>query len=212
MGMTKWIVGLVILIIVVGVGWWLFKDNIAVWRGGMQDETPAPTADPLASWGTYASSTMGVSIKFPQGYSANGEHAYTQVSPQKPIHGVALVVPSATATGTNLSSDSYIAVEQLPRARNCTGDIFVRDNVRPREVVEGTVTYSVATTSGAAAGNRYEEHVWAVKGSSPCTAVRYYLHTTVLENYPAGAVREYNRAALLEEFDAIRRSLVLTAQ
>lgn len=207
--MTKWIVlGVVVLLAIAG---WFFRGSIIGLFGA---STPAPIeeeiVDPLAGWGSYASSTMGVAIKYAPGYTLKDPYAYTGVSATKPIAGVAFVVPAATATGTNLSADSYISVEQLPRANKCTGDIFVADNVAAHEVLDGGLVYSHATTSGAAAGNRYEEHVYAVKDSKPCTAVRYYIHTTVLENYPEGTVRAYERNALLSEFDAIRRTLQLT--
>ncbi len=67
--------------------------------------------------------------------------------------------------------------------------------------------YSVATSSGAAAGNRYEEMIFAFPASSPCTAVRYYIHSTAVGNYPEGSVREFDREALLAEFDAIRKTI-----
>jgi len=48
-----------------------------------------------------------------------------------------------------------------------------------------------------AAGNRYEEQVWALKDSSPCFAVRYFIHSTVVENYPEGTVIEFDKPASL---------------
>ena len=115
------------------------------------------------------------------------------------------------ATGTNLSSfDTGISVESLPRAQKCAGDIYILENVRASEVVENGVTYSVATTSGAAAGNLYEEMVYALADSSPCTAMRYFIHSTNIGNYEPGAVQEFDKNALLTIFDEIRRSIVLT--
>lgn len=158
---------------------------------------------------TYSSSTLGYSLKYPQGYSVNDAYTYDQFE-KKPIHGVKITIPLEMATGTNLSSDTGISVEQLPRAKNCTGDIYVLANVKALSVVEGGVTYSVATSSGAAAGNLYEEMVYAIASnasSTPCTAVRYFIHSTNIGNYEPGAVREFDRAALIRVFDEIRRSL-----
>jgi hypothetical protein len=42
--------------------------------------------------------------------------------------------------------------------------------------------------------------------------VRYFVHSTNIGNYPEGAVTAYDRTALLDAFDAIRRSLVFTPQ
>ena len=77
---------------------------------------------------------------------------------------------------------------------------------------DGGVTYSVASTTDAGAGNRYEEQVYALAGANPCIAVRYFIHTTELGNYPAGTRVAYDRAALLAQFDAIRHSLTLKNQ
>ena len=113
------------------------------------------------------------------------------------------------ATGTNLSADSYVSVEWLPRAKNCTGDIYLAANVKPQEVVDNRVTYSLASSSGAAAGNRYEEWVYALSGSQPCLAVRYFIHSTNIANFDPGAVKEFDRAALVKQFDKIRKTLVI---
>ena len=40
-------------------------------------------------------------------------------------------------------------------------------------------------------------------------AVRYFIHSSNIGNYPEGAVREFDRQALLNQFDQIRRSLIL---
>ena len=157
---------------------------------------------------TYATTTF--SAVYQRDFTADDSHIYDQVNPKKPIHGVRFTIPLAMATGTNLASDTYLSVEQLPRAKNCTGDIYLAANVRPISLTENGINYSLATSSGAAAGNLYEEMVYALSGSSPCTAVRYFIHSTAAANYEPGAIREFDRAALLVAFDAIRASLTLS--
>jgi hypothetical protein len=51
--------------------------------------------------------------------------------------------------------------------------------------------------------------VYGLPGTEPCLAVRYFVHTSVLENYPPGVVRAYDHAVLIATFDAIRRSLTI---
>jgi hypothetical protein len=115
-------------------------------------------------------------------------------------------------TGTNLSTDSYVSVEQLPRATSCTGDIYIRDNVKASAIDANGHSYSLASTTDAAAGNRYEEWVYAIPGSNPCTAARYFIHYGAIENYPTdGSVKEFDRAALLAAFDQIRDSIQVLA-
>jgi|GEM_PF-681572 len=203
--MLKYIVGAVGIIVVLAAAYYFFM---------MPQTAPAPTPEvtetqqPVVN--TYATSTY--SIQYPPEFMADENYAYDQFGPEKLIHGVKFTVPEQMATGTNLSNDSYIAVEQLPRAQNCTADIYLKDDVRAVEFTENGVAYSVATTSGAGAGNFYEEMVYALKGSSPCTAVRYMIHSTNIGNYEPGAVMEFNRDALLTAFDSIRQTLQVMGQ
>jgi hypothetical protein len=81
--------------------------------------------------------------------------------------------------------------------------------VKSQTVKEGVRSYSVASTTDAAVGNRYEEWVYAIPDSHPCTAVRYFIHYAAIENFPQGAVQEFDKAALLSTFDQIRRTLAL---
>ena len=67
----------------------------------------------------------------------------------------------------------------------------------------------MAKGGGAGAGNLYTEYVYAIPGTSPCLAIRYFIHSTQLGNYPPGMVTAFNQQALLSEFDGIRRSLVI---
>lgn len=195
--------GVVIVLAIAGFFAWKFYFN-----------KPAPTPEPVVPQqevkNTFASSTMGIVITYPLAYTADPSFVDTSFGPKKPIHGVKFSIPQTMATGTNLSADSGVIVEQLPRAKNCTGDIFVYDNVKATTVTENGVSYSVASTSGAGAGNLYEETIYALAGSVPCTAVRYYIHSSNIGNYPPGAVREYDKNALLNDFDDIRSSLVLS--
>ena len=174
---------------------------------------PQAQAPVLESPGTgaqtqqYATTTFA--LQYPPEYALGEAYAYDQFGPKKLIHGVSLTIPAAMATGTTLSAGTYLSIEQLPRAKKCTGDIFINADVKMQTVTEGGIGYSLATTSGAAAGNRYEEQVYALATSSPCTAVRYYIPSTDIGNYPAGTVREFDRITLIDAFDTIRRSVVM---
>ncbi len=166
----------------------------------------APAAPQLNSF-TNASSTF--TVQYAPGWQADDTYQYTGVSADKPIAGVKFTIPMEMATGTNLSADSYVSVEMLPRATSCSADIYVLENVKASTVTAGGKEWSSVTTTGAAAGNRYEEMVFAVPGSNPCTAVRYFIHSTEIGNYPEGSVREFDKAALVSEMDKIRDTLQL---
>jgi len=205
--MAKYIIGVIVILFLAFVGFSLWK---SMGSGGAQ--TPPVEVQPfVAATSTYASSTMGFSVVYPKTYTVNESYAYDQFGPKKLIHGVKFLIPDTMATGTNLSSnDTGISVEQLPHALRCTGDIYLQANVRSNPVTINGVNYSVASSSGAGAGNLYEEDVYALADSKPCTALRYFIHSTNIGNYPEGTVHEYDRAGLLEDFDSIRDSLQLT--
>lgn len=158
----------------------------------------------------YTNSAMGFSLQLPEGYTVDESYRYGGLGPGKEISGITFTIPQSKAAGTNLSSDTYLSVEQIPDAERCAADLFVWQETPVQTLVDAGVTYSAASAIGAAAGNSYEETVYALPDSDPCTAVRYLIHYGVFENYPAGTVQKFDHEALLQEFDAIRRTLILT--
>ena len=137
-------------------------------------------------------------------------YMYTGAGPERVISGAKFTIDPAMASGTNLSADSYVSVESLPGAINsCSAEIYLADPHSAGFTDEGGHRYSIATSSGAAAGNRYEETVFATPIDGGCVAVRYFIHYSVLENYPEDTVQAFDRQALLSQFDSIRKTLVL---
>jgi len=155
----------------------------------------------------YESGANGFSLRYPANYVAK-DYTYQEMGPGKDIHGVKFTIDPAIASGTNLSSDSYISVEQLPNTASCTAEKFL-DQVTASTLTEGDTSYSYASSTGAGAGNRYEEQVFAMPGTNPCVAVRYYIHYGAIQNYPDGMVKEFDHNALVNQFDAIRKTLTI---
>ena len=208
--MTKstWAIIIIVVLLLAAGAAVAYREPLSRLFSRPQAQTPV-LESPGTGVQTQQYSTTTFSLQYPPDYALNEAYAYDQFGPKKLIHGISLVIPAAMATGTTLSADTYLSVEQLPRAKKCTGDIFISADVKTQTVTEGGIDYSLATTSGAAAGNRYEELVYALATSSPCTAVRYYIHSTDIGNYPAGTVREFDRITLIDAFDTIRRSVVM---
>ena len=194
------LIALVAAIILGGAGFF-------AWKAFSPNSAPSAPVLVVDTRNTYATSTY--SVRYPGNFALNAQYAYDQFGPKKLINGVKFTVPATVATGTNLSADTGVSVEQLQRAKNCTGDIYLLDNVTAHDIIENGTEYSFASSTGAAAGNLYDEQVYALATSSPCTAVRYYIHSSAIENFPTGTVSEFDRSALLTEFDKIRRSVSL---
>lgn len=162
-------------------------------------------------WGTYANAKIGFSIRFPQGYTTNDTYSYSNLGPKAPtLGGVSFTIPSRLTEGMNLSKDTKLTVEEYPLATStCSASLFLDSPTDVRVVTENGVTYSVADTNGAGAGNFYQERVYAFPGTSPCLAVRYFIHSTNIGNYDPGTVREFDKDTLFAEFDQIRQTLVI---
>ncbi len=189
----------------------------------MSGTQTGPTPAEIAAARTYRDTALGFTVILPTAispsksdslWSVDSAYEYQAGGPGTSIAGVKFSIPTSLAAGTNLSNDSYISVEHLPAgsppAGGCDTAVFMQDpSAQSHTVREGVLSYSVASSTGAAAGNRYEETVYARLDSSPCIAVRYFIHYAAIQNFPEGEVREFDKTALLEEFDQIRRTLAL---
>ena len=160
---------------------------------------------------TYSYPPLGFSVKYPTAYVLDDSYAYDQLGPEA-IPGIKFTVSPAIVEETNLSADSGVSVEYFPEVLSCTASMFLFGSPPATTMVLGGTTYSVASVSDAGAGNLYEEKVYALEGQSPCIAVRYFIHYTQIGNYPPGTKKEFDKAALIAEFDAIRNSLTLKTQ
>jgi len=156
----------------------------------------------------YSDGTLGFSIRYPADYSVDTSYKYQALGPGKDIGGVKFIIPSNITTGTNLSSfDTGISVEIIPATQDCNAGLFLDNDANVQTVIDNGSEYSFASITQGAAGNRYEEDVWTTPGSNPCIAVRYFIHSTSIENYPEGTISEFDRTALINQFEKIRHSL-----
>ncbi len=180
-------------------------DETQTFNGCIQVSAMAP-----ADWESFASSEYGFSLRYPPGYTINGGYVYEGLGPGHDITGVSFTIPAAMTTGTNLSDDTRLSVETLPDASSCTADLFLPEGAdAPTTMTENGTEYSVASLSDAGAGNLYEEKVYALVGTSPCLAVRTFIHSTNLANYDPGTVTAFDEAALTAQFGAIRKTLIV---
>ena len=173
--------------------------------GASGSPPPAPVSTDPAGWMRYDSA--GFSIAAPPGWTPDVSHVYQALGPGKDIHGIAFTIPASMAAGTNLSTETYLAVETLPGQAACTAAAFLSDSTPAPAVTSGGVSYSVATSSQGAAGNQYDETVYAARGTTPCIAVRAFIHSTNIGNYDPGTIKAFDRTALVAQFDAIRATL-----
>lgn len=171
--------------------------------------TDTPSKTPVQNL-SQVYSNKSFSISYPAGYVVDESYVYQALGPGKDINGVKFTVPSKVSAGTNLGADSYISVETLPGAINsCSAERYLDNSKSAGFVDENGHRYSIATSGGAGAGNRYDEKVYATPVTGGCIAVRYFIHYGVFENYPPGAIKQFDEQALMNKFDVIRQTLVL---
>jgi hypothetical protein len=171
----------------------------------------ASGAQASGGWHTYRDARMGFSISYPDGWQVDRRHIYSALGPGKEIHGVAFHINPGIAAGTNLSDDSYLAVEVLPNVQPCAAEPFLDDAIdKPRiKSNNNGIQWSVLDGADQGAGNIYEETVQAAIGSQPCIATRAFVHSTNIGNYDPGTVKAFSRGKLNATIDKMRHSFRL---
>lgn len=165
------------------------------------------TGNEITNLETYRNATAGFSIKYPKDFAKDETYVYQNLGPGKDISGVKFTIPATMSVGTNLASDSYISLEWMNTNTGCSAQMFLMDGAQVNNITETGQKYSYGTTMDAAAGNRYEEYVYAIPGTNPCIAIRYMIHYGAFENYEPGMVKEFDKTALIKDFDDIRHTL-----
>lgn len=152
--------------------------------------------------------TTPPALKRADSYEVDTSYTYGLIVGEA-IHGTRFTIPKSITEGTNLSHDSYISVEHIDNVKKCTGSMFLENEPTSEQITEKGIAYSVASGNGAAAGNRYEETVYATRNGNTCFAVRYFIHSTVFENYPIGSIQKFDKEKLLAMFDTVRKTLTI---
>jgi len=178
--------------------------------GESSNDTPHAGQQPPTGWRIYGDAKLGFSIAYPAKWRVDRAHVYPNPIENARIAGVAFIIPPELTLHTNLSTESYLSVESAPAAGTCTPSAFLETTDTQRDEDQGSLHWSVATAGDAGAGNVYDETLYALKGSHPCLAIRYFIHSTNVGNYTPGTVKEFDRAALVGMFDRIRSTFALS--
>lgn len=178
--------------------------------GNSSNDTPRPAQQPPTGWRTYGDTKLGFSIAYPEKWRVDLTHVYPTPIDDARLVGVAFIIPSKLAAHTNLSTDTYLSVESVPSASSCKASAFLSTTDTERDEDQRTLHWSVATAGDAGASNFYDETVYALKDSHPCLGIRYFIHSTNVDNYPAGTIRQFDKAGLVRWLDRIRSTFALT--
>lgn len=177
--------------------------------GDNSQATPRPGTQPPPGWRSFGDARLGFSIAYPSDWQADPRYVYPMRIDGRELHGVSFTVPESFRARTNLASDSRLSVESAAGAQSCDARLFIDSPQNEHTENDGGHSWSVADGGDAGAGNFYDETVYALEGSSPCLAIRYFIHSTNIANYDPGAVRQFDRTALVTTFHRIRNTLAI---
>ncbi|MFA6158397.1 MAG: hypothetical protein WC763_02105 [Candidatus Paceibacterota bacterium] len=185
---------------------------ILIWIGmvkvvSIQDaKMAADTVVPADGWKAYSNTSLGFEAQIPEDFTVDESYFNYALGPGREIPGVAFDIPASMATGTNLSVDSRVSVEVLSRAA-CVPSDFVDTQSTGTPVTIGGNSYLSAISAGAGAGNRYDESIYVTKQHELCYGVRFFIHSTAIENYEPGTRRVFDRDTLMSTFKKIAETI-----
>jgi len=176
-----------------GNGAFLLEDDLETYSGCI-----AISEDSGGLANIYLDDENGYLIRYPSDYETDTDHE---------IKGVKFIPSETFFDGTNLSKESTgLYIEIIPNREDCNAKLFLEEGMTEEKMVGD---YSFGSRIEGAVGHRYEEQVWAIGTGKSCLAIRYMIHYTIIENYPEGSIKEFDKQELIREFDKIRESLVI---
>lgn len=161
-----------------------------------------------AGWITYCGQYF--SIGYPQAASLDRQHDTVPTAKPGVHQVVAVLVPKALVEGTNLGSDSRLSVETTLRA--CNAHAFIDDLQSEGSERRSGLNWSTGSSTDAGAGNFYDEKIFVARANGHCLAVRYFIHSANIGNYPEGTVRPFDRNRLMALFDRMRTSVSVNSK
>lgn len=197
--MKQTFAALLIGALAIAFAWFVFNPSP---EGDPDALEPIGTATGTEAWRRYSNPDFGFEVRIPASFEVEDSYFYYALGPGREIPGIAFNLRPEAVAGTNLSPDTGVRVEQLSRAA-CAPSDFLLTTATGTPMVIGGNSYVVATSSDAGAGNRYEETVYALKHRGMCYGVRFFIHSTAIENYEPGTVAPYHREGLISTFQAI---------
>jgi len=164
---------------------------------------------------TFTDATKTFSFSYPNTWSVTGDGGgYTQDwMVNATTSGMILakiVVPASYLPGTNFA-DATFTVGTSADASAVASCLSYNPSGIAHNAATSTFngsTYTVLQSSDAAAGNRYDTTSYRILRSSQCYAIEYTIHYGSIQNYPKGAVKEFDEAALKTTLDSVTQSFV----
>jgi hypothetical protein len=128
-----------------------------------------------------------------------------------PVAAIVVSPDLAAFKGTNLG-DASVSVgvsEDATIVAACSAAKAAQGEKPAGTVTLGSVKFARFTFEDAAMGNRYASTLYRAVDGGACYEIAEFVHWAAIENFPAGAVKEFDRAKVDAELRAITRSFAL---
>jgi hypothetical protein len=175
----------------------------------------AGTVIPDAGANTFTDASKTFSFSYPNVWSVTGDGGgYTQSwMVNATTSGMILakvVVPASYLSGTNFSDATFTVGTSADASAVASCLSYNPSGIAHKSATStfNGATYTVLESSDAAAGNRYDTTSYRIARSSQCYAIEYTIHYGNIQNYPKGAVKEFDEAALKKTLDSVTQSFV----
>lgn len=172
--------------------------------------TPSSSTNTLPKdWITYENKTANFQISYPQNYSIKVDESLASSGFSylgKPL--LEIDAPKTVFKGTNLQEALVlISSSSSPLGlANCNKlSSFPTENsdILKDEIIIHDIPFYTGTRVGAAAGNRYASQIYRTAYRNTCIEINLLLHSTNIENYPAGSIQPFDAAAMEAKLQSI---------
>lgn len=208
------------------------RDDIVFWGEGnnafLTENSSTTYADCIAGTITQSGATTNTftdesktfSFSYPSQWSVVGAGVgYTQSwMVNATTSGMILAeikIPQSYLPGTNFGNATFTVGTSADPSAEATCLTYNPEgapkSAPQTETVNGT-TFTVFQSTDVGAGNYYDTTSYRTAIGSQCYAIEYTIHYANFQNYPKGAVTQFNEATLKSQLDAIAQSFKFLPQ
>lgn len=159
------------------------------------------------TWRSVSSPSQGVSLSFPSDAVASTAEAVNAYDALIHTSVVAAALNPVSYKGTNLraASVSVSSSEDPEIVASCRSGKAMKGETPEGTVMLDGVSFARFSADDAGAGSRWSWTLYRAVQQDRCYEIVEQLSWTVLENYPAGAVKAFDRARIEAQLHAITR-------
>lgn len=154
----------------------------------------------------YTNNKYGFSLLRPKS-STLVTSGFTQYLPLTGKGVVGIVLPKALSKGTNLGEAALYIGASSTAAAKASWNKAQNGETSTGTFVWNGVSYAVFTMTDAGAGNLYDMVIYRTLHKGVCFEVVELLHSSNIGNYPAGTVKEFDKAKFQSYLAAIVSTL-----